>query len=253
MQKQDKKEILRLEDVNKAFGGVVAADHVSFRVRSGEITGLIGPNGAGKTTTLNLISGIYPVDSGKIYLDGQDVTNLPAYHRARIGIARTFQSPRFMHRSTIRENMMLGVDLANQFSFLQSFFGKKGVDLETETAEYLEIAKLKLNWDDDITALPYGHKKLLEIIRAMLAHPKVILVDEPAAGLNDKEIEHAIQLLQYAVKKFDLGIVLIEHKMQMIMNTCADIVVLDFGRVIANDVPEKIAKDPAVISAYLGG
>lgn len=245
--------ILRLDQVSKAFGGVVTAEDVNFSVHSGHITGLIGPNGAGKSTMLNLISGIYNVDKGSIYFEGKNVTQEPSYKRSRMGIARTFQSPRFMHRSSIRDNMLIGIDLGQQHSYWQSFYGKKGRDLEEEIKEYLEIAELSIDWDEDIMSLPYGHKKMLEIVRALLSNPKIMLVDEPAAGLNDGEIARSIKLLEYATKKKNIGVVLIEHKMEMVMNICRDIVVLNFGRVIANDIPQKVATCPAVIQAYLGG
>ncbi len=242
---------LQVEDISISFGGLKAVQDVSFALEPGEIMGLIGPNGAGKTTTLNLISGLYACDTGRVLLDGQDVTGKKAYERARMGLGRTFQTPRFLSRSTVAENMKLGTDLADQMGFLRSFFGKKGNNFLDEVDQYLEIADLQVNWKDDISSLSYGKLKRLEIVRALLSHPKVLLVDEPAAGLNAKELEKSVALMRHAAEK-GVGIVLIEHKMDMIMNVCDHIVVLNFGKMIAHGTPEEVQSDDAVIEAYLG-
>jgi branched-chain amino acid transport system ATP-binding protein len=246
------KVLLEVRDVNKAFGGVVTAKNVDMKVKAGEIHGLIGPNGAGKTTLLNLISGIYEVDSGQIFFEEKEITHLPAHKRARLGLGRTFQSPRFMNRASIKDNLELGTDLRNQFSYTQSFFGKKGADFYSELEELMEIAGFTFDWNEHITSLPYGQQKLLEIVRAMLAHPIVILVDEPAAGLNKQEQERVSLLLRKAVDS-GMGVVLIEHSMEMVMNICDNITVLNFGEVIAKGKPQEIATNPQVIEAYLGG
>lgn len=245
------KPILRLQDVCKNFGGVVAADNVSFQVVPGEIHGLIGPNGAGKTTLLNLISGIYEVVSGDIFFNEENITKVPDHKRAQLGISRTFQSPRFLKRSNIRENLQIATDLKMQVSFLRSFFGKKDRDYEKELAEMMEIANFEIRPKDDISSLTYGQLKLLEIVRSMLSHPKAMLVDEPAAGLNGSEQDKAMALLRLAAKR-DIGVILIEHSMDMIMNTCHNITVLNFGKVIAEGKPREISRNEQVIEAYLG-
>lgn len=244
--------ILKLEHINKSFGGVVAANDITLSVNPGQIHGLIGPNGAGKSTLMNIISGIYTADSGSIWFDGQDITHMKAHIRARIGIGRTFQVPRFLQRSNIRDNLLLGTDLANQMGYFNSFAGKKGADFEKELKELMEMANFTLNWDDEITALPFGQRKLLEIVRSMLSHPKIILVDEPAAGLNQKEIENAVNLLTFAAKEKNIAILLIEHSMDMIMDVCERIIVINFGKEIVTGTPKEIATNKEVIEAYLG-
>jgi len=242
---------LKVEDLGISFGGLKAVQDVSFAVEPGEIMGLIGPNGAGKTTTLNLISGLYTCDTGRVFLGDKDVTKVTAYNRARMGLGRTFQTPRFLNRSTIAENMKLGTDLADQMGFLNSFFGKKGRNFLDEVDELMEIAELKVDWNEDISSLAYGQMKRLEIIRGLLSHPKVMLVDEPAAGLNAKELEKSVALIRHAAKQ-GVGIVLIEHKMDMIMNVCDHITVLNFGKMIAYGTPDEVSSNEEVIEAYLG-
>ena len=153
--------LLEVRNVNKSFGGVVTANDVCMSVEPGQIRGLIGPNGAGKTTLLNLISGIYDVDGGNIFFNGKDVTKLPTHVRAKMGIGRTFQSPRFMNRASIEDNLKVGTDLLNQFGYIQSFFGKKGHDFMKNLEELMEIAGFTFDWQDQITSLPYGQQKLL--------------------------------------------------------------------------------------------
>ncbi|MDR1915725.1 MAG: ATP-binding cassette domain-containing protein [Synergistaceae bacterium] len=228
------------------------AEDISFDVSSCEMMGLIGPNGAGKTSLLNMISGIYSMDKGRIMFGDVDVSKAPAHKRARLGLARTFQAPRFLQRSNIRDNLLLGTDLADQYTFFQSFIGKKSKDFEEELSELMEIAGFTFDWDDLIAAFPYGRLKILEIVRAMLSKPRILLIDEPAAGLNDIEIGHAVALLKLATEKRGMGVVLIEHKMDMVMNNCHNIVVLNFGKVIAKGQPEMISKNKDVIEAYLG-
>lgn len=244
--------LLKVEGVCKYFGGVVAAEDAQLTVFPSEVHGLIGPNGAGKTTLLNLISGIYSVDKGKIFFLGKDVTNVPSYDRARMGLGRTFQSPRFLQRSSIRENLLLGTDLADQLGYWHSFMGSKGSDFEGELKELMKVAGFTFNWDDEISALPYGQRKLLEIVRSMLSNPKVMLVDEPAAGLNSSEIDNAMALLNLAAKERKIGVVLIEHSMDMVMNICHEITVISFGKVIGEGTPEQVSSNEAVIEAYLG-
>lgn len=244
--------ILKLTDVNKSFGGVVVADHVELSLYPGEIHGLIGPNGAGKTTLLNLISGIYEMDSGKIEFCGKDISRTPPHDRARMGLGRTFQTPRFLDKTDIEENLMIANDLSHRVSFLKSFFSGKDRRYLDRLETLTRIAGFTFNLEDDISSLTFGQRKLLEIIRAILAEPKAILIDEPAAGLNGGEIQNEIRLLQWATRELGVGILLIEHSMDMIMSICQVITVLNFGCVIACGTPNEIAGNEEVITAYLG-
>ena len=244
--------LLRLENVSKRFGGVIAAENVGLDLCKGEICGLIGPNGAGKTTLLNLISGIYKVDGGTIIFDGHDITKDPSHARAKMGLGRTFQTPRFLNRATIEENLLLANDLGKRISFLKSFFGFKDNSFIDELDKATRMAGFCFCLENDMSSLTFGQKKLLEIIRSILTKPKVILVDEPVAGLNRAETDNAIKLLEWAAYEKGIGIILIEHAMDMIMNTCGKITVLNFGKVIACGTPKEIAANEEVKTAYLG-
>ena len=244
--------ILKLTDVNKSFGGVVVAEDVNLELRPGEIHGLIGPNGAGKTTLLNLISGIYEMDSGSISFCGRDISKMAAHNRARLGIGRTFQTPRFLDKTDIEENLMIAHDLSHRIPFWKSFFTKKDRSYLPLLEQLTQIAGFTFELENDISSLTFGQRKLLEIIRSLLAQPKVMLIDEPAAGLNGAEIENEIKLLQWATKEMGVAILLIEHSMDMIMSVCQTITVLNFGCVIACGTPDDIASSEEVIAAYLG-
>jgi len=240
------KPVMVLEKVCKRFGGVVAADDVSFDLQPGQIRGLIGPNGSGKSTTLNLISGICDVEPGIILLDGENITKKPIHERARMGIARTFQHPRLLSRCDIKTNLFLGHDLGN----MRKASGASQ-EIDQSVDELLDVAGLKIGMDDSIKTLSYGQQKLLEIIRAILTKPKVFLLDEPAAGINTREMDRIRALIAIAIRN-KAAVLLVEHSMDLVMSLCDIITVLNFGRVIAEGVPAEIQGNEAVIEAYLG-
>lgn len=244
--------ILELKNVNKRFGGVVTAENVCIALNSGEIHGLIGPNGAGKTTLINLISGITEHDDGSILYMGKDISKMPAFQRGRIGIGRTFQVPRFLNKSSVRDNMMLGLDLRNGVGDAKSFFGTPKVDLDAELEPLMKVAGFDLDLKAEISSMPFGQLKLLEIVRALLANPKVLLVDEPAAGLNSSEIDRVSDLLNLAARERNIAVLLIEHRMDLVVDICKELHVLVFGKIIAEGAPEVVTALPEVIEAYLG-
>ena len=239
--------VLKLDNIVKTFGGVTAADHISLTLHKGEVLGLIGPNGSGKTTLLNIISGIYTADSGEIYLDEERMTKLPTHARAKKGISRTFQHPRLLERCDIYTNIQVGIDLAQR---------KRCSTLEESHELMKKLLTAAGLGDVDLTEscekLSYGQQKLLEIVRAILPIPKVLLVDEPAAGLNEKEMWQINALFDVA-KEYGMGVLLIEHSMELIMSICDTITVLNFGHQIATGAPSEIQENPEVINAYLGG
>jgi len=241
----ENKPILTLTNVSKNFGGVVAAKEINFDLYPREVFGLIGPNGAGKTTLINLITGVNKVDSGTIKLNDQDITSKPNYYRARAGITRTFQHPHLLKRCDVETNLLLGVDLASKKA------PKRDEDSASFLAMLLERSGLDLDMKHSIDKLAYGQQKLLEIVRALLTRPKVILLDEPAAGLNQREMEKISTLIDIAIAN-NAAVLIIEHRMDLVMSICHRVTVLNFGHQIANGTPQEIQCNPIVIEAYLG-
>lgn len=238
---------LVLSNICKNFGGVVAASDICLEIHGGEVLGLIGPNGAGKTTLINLITGVYKADRGTILFKGRDVSHKPTYQRAIQGIGRTFQHPHLLDRCDVKTNIIMGSDMAVRRR------GGKKPDLDKELPELLACAGLEhINMEDPLSKLSYGQQKLLEVVRVLLSHPDVILLDEPAAGLNNRETQYVSELIRYAVSK-NIGVLLIEHSMELVMSICDRITVLNFGHQIATGTPAEIQSNEEVIRAYLGG
>jgi len=249
--------LLVVENLRMAFGGLVAIDGVSLAVRRGEILALIGPNGAGKTTLFNIISGIYAPLHGRVVLDGEDVSGLPPHQLARRGLSRTFQNLQIFFRMSTVENVMVGRHLHEQRNVLAHLFALPSVLAQNNATrarakELLALVGLSAVADKPAGSLPYGALKRLEIARALAAEPKILLLDEPAAGCNPTETEEIDAVIK-TIGAQDIAVVLVEHDMRMVMNISNRIHVLDRGRTLAEGTAEAVRANPAVMAAYLGG
>ena len=249
--------ILSLNNVTKNFGGVLAVNDFSMNLSEGENVGIIGPNGAGKTTVFNLISGIYKPDSGSISLYGKDVTGMTQEKIAVMGIGRTFQNIRLFAELSVLDNVRCARDHDGGYSIIETMlflprFRKSEKRIRKEAHEYLSIVGLSEFEDEIPSNLPYGVQRRLEIARALAMRPKILMLDEPAAGLNSEELFELIDFIREIKERFSLSLLMIEHKMDFIMELCDNIYVQDFGNNIASGPPEVIQCDPKVIAAYLG-
>ena len=249
--------MLELKCVNKAFGGVQAVKDMTFKIEPGELAGLIGPNGAGKTTIFNLITGVYDVTSGEIEFKGKNINKLKTYEVISLGIARTFQNLRLFAASTVLENVMTAAQQHHKYSFFEAVshmgrWSSKEASCRKESMELLERVGLADRANQAAGTLPYGLQRRLEIARAISLGPELLLLDEPAAGMNAEEVEQLNHLITSVHKDFNLTILLIEHHMDMVMAICPHIVCMNFGAMIAEGSPELIQSHPEVLKAYLG-
>lgn len=249
--------ILELQNVTLAFGGLKAVNEINFSMKQNEILSLIGPNGAGKTSTFNLITGVYTPTAGKIIFKGHDLKKYKPHQITNLGIARTFQNIRLFKQLTVLENIILAMDHTRKVNFFASLLpfgiGKKELDMVTEQAiKYLEYADLAEFKDLRAENLPYGKQRELEICRAIATGADLLLLDEPAAGLNPSETTQLMDILRKIKSELNKSIFLIEHDMKLVMGISDRIVVLDYGEKIAEGNPEEIRSNPAVIQAYLG-
>jgi ABC-type branched-subunit amino acid transport system ATPase component len=248
--------ILSVRGLCREFGGLRAVDDVGFDLPRGHILALIGPNGAGKSTTVNLLSGAIAPSAGRIVLEGKDLAGQPAHRMARAGIVRTFQNGRLFARLTVIENVLLGADSRYRASLPAAVlrlpgFRREGAALRARALQLLDMLAMAEDADRPVASLPYGKQRKLEIARALILQPKVLLLDEPAAGLNSGEVEALLAFVS-GLRRDGLSVLLIEHNMGLVMRLADSVTVMNFGRKIAEGPPDAVRTDERVIEAYLG-
>lgn len=252
------KELLRAEDVSEVFGGLKAVSDFNFYINQGELVGLIGPNGAGKTTAFNLFTGVYQPTTGTITFDGKSIVGLKPYQITQRGIARTFQNIRLFSELSVLDNVKIAYHSHVRYGLLETVlrvgrYFREEQAIEEESLKLLSIFKLEDKAKEVAKNLPYGAQRRLEIARALAAKPKLLLLDEPAAGMNPQETKELMDMIRWIRKEFGLTILLIEHDMNLVMGICERIYVLEYGMIIASGRPTEIKENPEVIRAYLGG
>ena len=251
-------ELLRAEDVSEVFGGLKAVSDFNFYINKGELVGLIGPNGAGKTTAFNLFTGVYQPTTGTITFNGKSIVGLKPYQITQRGIARTFQNIRLFSELSVLDNVKIAYHCHVTYGRLETVlrmgrYFREEREIEEESMRLLSIFKLDDKANEMAKNLPYGAQRRLEIARALAAKPKLLLLDEPAAGMNPQETKELMDMIRWIRKEFGLTVLLIEHDMNLVMGICERIYVLEYGTIIASGRPEEIKEDPEVIRAYLGG
>ncbi len=253
----DKAPVLEIRNLTQRFGGLTAVSDFNVSLRKNDLSGLIGPNGAGKTTIFNLVSGFYQPSEGEILVAGCPTAGLKPHKVTALGVARTFQNIRLWNDMTVLDNIRVAQHYRLGYGFFHSVarskhYMQRETEIAREAAELLEVFDLQRYADELPGNLPYGTQRKLEIARALSVHPQLLLLDEPAAGLNSSDIQELIRLVRWIHNKFDVCIWMIEHHMDVMMELCTQIKVIDFGQTIAEGTPDKVRNDPAVMTAYLG-
>jgi branched-chain amino acid transport system ATP-binding protein len=249
--------LLSLHSVEKVFGGLKALRGVSFEVPKGQIFGLIGPNGAGKTTAFNVVTGVYCPDGGSVHFDGDDISGWRPARVAARGIARTFQNIRVFRAMSVEENVLVAGQHLHKASFIDTLLHDRRLlederGLREKARELLRIMGLAEVANDAAGSLPYGSQRRLEIARALMLDPKLVLLDEPAAGMNSQEAEELKRQIRFLRDELGLTVLLVEHNMSVVMGVCDRIHVVDHGETIAEGTPEEVRRHPRVLAAYLG-
>lgn len=249
--------VLKTDNINMRFGGLTAVSEFNLDMKKGEIVGLIGPNGAGKTTCFNMITGVYAPTEGRIYCLGEDITGKKPHEITKLGIARTFQNIRLFKDLSVLDNVMVAEHMRLKSNIFSSVartpdYVKKEKVMYERAMELLKEVGLDKEADEVSTALPYGKQRRLEIVRALATEPKILLLDEPAAGMNPQESLELMAFIHDVRDRFDVSILMIEHHMQVVMGVCERIYVLDYGVTIAEGNPHEIQNNQKVIEAYLG-
>ena len=249
--------LLEVKSLGISFGGLRAVDDFNLKIEKGQLYGLIGPNGAGKTTVFNMLTGVYKPTDGSIFLDGENITGKKTIDINKHGIARTFQNIRLFHQQSVIDNVKIGLHNEHTYSTLSGIlrlpsYRKTEKIMNEKALELLEVFDLQDEADILASNLPYGKQRKLEIARALATDPKLLLLDEPAAGMNPNETKELMETIRFVRDKFDMTVLLIEHDMKLVSGICEELTVLNFGQVLAQGKTSDVLNNPEVIKAYLG-